>query len=98
MSITVPREDADRAVKVAHEAAGGDVSIEPAIAKLSVLGVGMRSHTGVATRMFAELAQREINIALINTSEVRVNVAVAADHGREGLEALRAAFGFSEQS
>ena len=52
----------------------GDVSVEPALAKLSVVGVGMRTHTGVATRMFGALAERGININLINTSEVRINV------------------------
>ena len=53
---------------------GQDRPVEPALAKLSVIGVGMRTHTGVATRMFAALAERGININLINTSEVRINV------------------------
>lgn len=98
LSITVPREDADRAVKVARDSVSGEVSIEPKIAKLSVLGVGMRTHTGVATRMFAALARRGINIALINTSEVRVNVAVVAEKGREALTCLREAFGIDDSA
>ena len=69
-----------------------DVSVEPALAKLSVVGVGMRTHTGVATRMFAALAERGININLINTSEVRINVGTDIDRGREGLECLKRAF------
>ena len=70
----------------------GDVTVEPAIAKLSVLGVGMRTHTGVAARMFAALADGGINIALINTSEVRINVATEVDRGRDGEECLKSAF------
>ena len=69
-----------------------DVSVEPAMAKLSVIGVGMRTHTGVATRMFAALAERGINVNLINTSEVRINVGTDIARGREGLECLRRAF------
>ncbi len=92
LSFTVPRAEADRAAQAARQAGPGDVTVEPAIAKLSVLGVGMRTHTGVATRMFGALAERGINIALINTSEVRINVATDVDRGREGLDCLRHAF------
>ena len=69
-----------------------EVSVEPALAKLSVIGVGMRTHTGVATRMFAALAERGININLINTSEVRINVGTDIARGQEGLECLKRAF------
>ena len=65
-----------------------DVSVEPALAKLSVVGVGMRTHTGVAARMFAALAERGININLINTSEVRINVGTDIGRGREGPRVL----------
>src|SRR5262249_42903893 len=70
LSFTVPREVATRAVEAARGAGANDVSVEPVMAKLSVVGVGMRTHTGVATRMFAALAERGINVNLINTSEV----------------------------
>ena len=69
-----------------------EVSVEPAMAKLSVIGVGMRTHTGVATRMFAALADRGINVNLINTSEVRINVGTDVARGQEGLECLKRAF------
>jgi aspartate kinase len=62
------------------------------IAKLFVLGIGMRSHTGVAQRMFGALAQRGINISMINTSEVRVSVVVDRDRGLEALACLKEAF------
>ena len=52
----------------------------------------MRTHTGVATRMFGALAERGINIALINTSEVRINVATDIARGQEGLACLRQTF------
>lgn len=90
LSFTVPRREVDLA---AGSLKGlGKLSVEPALAKLSVLGVGMRTHTGVATRMFGALAARGINIALISTSEVRINVVIALERGREGLECLREAF------
>ena len=58
-----------------------------------VLGVGMRTHTGVARRMFGALAARGINISMINTSEVRLSVVVDRPRGEEALAALKEAFG-----
>ena len=92
LSFTVPRIAADRAVLAVRSAGIREVSVEPALAKLSVIGVGMRTHTGVATRMFAALAERGININLINTSEVRINVGTDIARGKEGLECLKRAF------
>ena len=92
LSFTVPRHEVDRASRAAADVGLGSVSVEPAIAKLSVLGVGMKTHTGVAARMFGALADGGINIALINTSEVRINVATDHDRGQEALEYLRKSF------
>jgi aspartate kinase len=92
LSFTVPRDAAERAALAVRGAGVTDVSVEPTLAKLSVVGVGMRTHTGVATRMFAALAERGINVNLINTSEVRINVGTDIAHGREGLECLKRAF------
>jgi aspartate kinase len=97
LSFSVPRSDLARALKLTEEVAR---TIDPAtrvagddnIAKLFVLGVGMRTHTGVARRMFGALAERGINIAMINTSEVRVSVVVDRDRGEEALACLKAAF------
>src|SRR5207248_1952821 len=69
-----------------------DAHADPEIAKLFVLGVGMRTHTGVARRMFGALAERDINIGMINTSEVRVSVVVDRERGEEALGCLKAAF------
>jgi aspartate kinase len=92
LSFTVPRDAAERAAATARAVWPGDVLVEPRLAKLSVLGVGMRTHTGVATRMFGALAERGINIALINTSEVRINVAADIARGREALDCLKRTF------
>ena len=62
------------------------------MAKLSVSGIGLRSHTGVAIRMFQSLAEAGLNIEMINTSEVRVNVVVDDSQGQTGLKALNKAF------
>jgi len=92
VSFTVPRHEVHRAEAAARATGLGEVSVEPAIAKLSVLGVGVRTHTGVAARMFTALAEGGVNIALINTSEVRINVATDHDRGQEALEFLRKTF------
>ena len=92
LSFTVPRDAIARAVEAVQAAGVADVSVEPAMAKLSVIGVGMRTHTGVATRMFAALADRGINVNLINTSEVRINVGTDVARGQEGLDCLKRAF------
>ena len=96
LSFTVPQADLARAVATAKELAGqfgcGPVTSSPRVAKLSVSGIGMRSHTGVAIRMFRSLAEAGINVAMINTSEVRVNVVVDGAAGKKGLDCLQAAF------
>ena len=96
LSFTVPRDAVAQAAEVAGEAAEklgcGPVSSVPAVAILSVFGVGIRTHTGVGARMFKALSEAGINVEMINTSEVRVNVVVDAAKGEAGLKALRTAF------
>ncbi len=96
LSFTVPREAIARAMAAVTPIAGGQISVEPAMAKLSVIGVGMRTHTGVATRMFGALADRSININLINTSEIRINVGTDLSLGAQGLRCLRDVFALGE--
>ena len=67
----------------------GDVTV----AKLSVVGVGMRSHAGVATRLFATLATENINVRLVATSEIKVSVLVDEHQLERGVRALHAAYG-----
>ena len=96
LSFTVPAADRDRATEVARRIAaarGGTVADVPHVAKLSITGVGIRSHAGVADRLFKPLADEGINIDLVSTSEVRLNVIVAAEQGERSLAVLRRAFG-----
>ncbi|MEX0687835.1 MAG: aspartate kinase [Pirellulales bacterium] len=96
ISFTVAAADAARAGEVAHRIAaarGATMADVPHVAKLSITGVGIRSHAGVADRLFAPLAEAGINIDLVSTSEVRLNVVVAAAHGEQSLAVLREAFG-----
>ena len=97
LSFTVPKSDLTRALKRTQDVVRGiDASCrvvgESEIAVLFVLGVGMRTHTGVARTMFQALADRGINIILINTSEVCVSVVVETARGDEALKCLKAAF------
>jgi aspartate kinase len=96
LSFTVPQNQLTKAVTAAQKIAQGlgckGVTSSPAIAKLSVSGVGLRTHTGVAIRMFKALAEAGINLDLINTSEVRVNVVVDGLAGERGLKELQTAF------
>jgi len=95
VSFTVPQGDSEKAVAAAKtviEKLGGSVELQNDIAILSVTGVGIRSHTGVGLRMFRGLSQAGINVELVSTSEVKVNVVVAADKGKAGLAALEEAF------
>ncbi|NIO46980.1 MAG: aspartate kinase [Planctomycetales bacterium] len=96
LSFTVPAGDLEAALQltgeIAAEAGCGPVTSSPHVAKLSVSGVGMRSHTGVAMRMFQSLAEAGINVEMINTSEMRVNVVVDGQHGPRGLACLEEAF------
>ena len=96
LSFTVPRSDLQRALGLAREVCdalgAGPVTSAPEVAKLSVTGVGMRSNTGVAIRMFKSLAEAGINVEMVNTSEVRVNMVVDGRQGPAGLKALKQIF------
>jgi aspartate kinase len=97
LTFSMPRKDLPKALQLTQEAARAmdaeaRVVGDPEIARLFVLGVGMRTHTGVARRMFGALAERGINIGMINTSEVAISVVVERGRGQEALAALKAAF------
>jgi aspartate kinase len=98
LSFSVPQSELSRALDLTRAAAQAieseaEVSAESNIATIDVIGVGMRTHTGVARRMFGALASRGINIAMINTSEVRLSVVVDRARGEEARDCLREAFG-----
>jgi aspartate kinase len=97
LTFTVARSDLDRAVAVLQECRGavGFYALKPDsnVVKLSVIGVGMRSHAGVAQQMFKTLAERGINIQVISTSEIKVSVLIAAEYTELALRALHTAYG-----
>jgi len=96
ISFTVPQKDLERCLAVAAEQADllgcPPPASCPRVSKLSVFGVGMKSHATVATRLFQALAAEGINVELIGTTEVRVNVVVDGRHGEKARAALLAEF------
>ena len=97
LTFTVNRSDLERAVKILNErktVLGFEALLpDPNVVKISVIGVGMRSHVGVALTMFRTLAERGINIQVISTSEIKVSVLIAADYTELALRALHSAYG-----
>ena len=95
-TVTVHRNDHERALDIlrAHQAELGarEIAGDVAIAKVSVVGVGMRSHAGVAARMFAALAAEGINIRMISTSEIKISVVVGEKYVELAVRALHEAF------
>ncbi len=97
LTFTVARADLDRAVSVLEGSRGllGFTALKPDsnVVKISVIGVGMRSHAGVAQQMFTTLSEKEINIQVISTSEIKVSVLIAAEYTELALRALHTAYG-----
>jgi aspartate kinase len=96
LTFTVPQGDSSKAVKalepVLDEIGGGHVAIHEHIAKLSVVGVGMKTHSGVAATLFQALADANINIELITTSEIKISVVIDQDRSDEAYRVAHAAF------
>jgi aspartate kinase len=95
-TFTVKDEDADKAAKILNnlsdELGGGNVELAKEISKVSVVGVGMKSHAGVATKMFSALAEKNINIDMISTSEIKISVVVSRDNAEDAVKALHDVF------
>ncbi len=96
MTFTVGKTDLARATAVLERARAdigfAEIKSDQNVAKLSVVGVGMRSHAGVAGTMFRTLAERGINIQVISTSEIKVSVLVAAEYTELAVRALHTAY------
>ncbi|HVE20730.1 MAG TPA: aspartate kinase [Acidocella sp.] len=96
MTFTVGKTDLPRALQVLETARQGigyaEIASDPNVAKISVVGVGMRSHAGVASTMFRTLAERGINIQVISTSEIKVSVLVAGEYIELAVRALHTAY------
>jgi aspartate kinase len=95
MSFTVPREDLrtalDTLAPIAHELGIGIVSDEN-MGKVSIVGAGMRSHPGVAAKVFSTLGAEDINIEMISTSPIRISCVVRGDRVPDAVKALHSAF------
>ncbi|MDP1985827.1 aspartate kinase [Phenylobacterium sp.] len=100
MEFTVGKRDAARAVEIvrANQQKIGfeDVQVNEEVAKVSVIGVGMRSHTGVAKTMFQSLADKGVNIQVISTSEIKISVLIDAAYTELAVRALHAGFGLDQ--
>ncbi|UYN94138.1 MAG: aspartate kinase [Enhydrobacter sp.] len=96
ITFTVPRADLARAVQRLEQAQAelkfAEIKSDTNVAKISVIGVGMRSHAGVALKMFETLAGKGINIQVISTSEIKVSVLVAAEYTELAVRALHTAY------
>jgi len=101
VTFTVSQDELDRALKVIEAEKTSldfeDVQTAPDMAKISIVGVGMRSHAGVAQKMFQVLAEKGINIHVISTSEIKISVLIDADYVELAVRALHAAYGLDDE-
>ena len=101
ITFTVGRADLDRTVQLIGALQAKlnyrQLLHDSNVVKVSVIGVGMRSHAGVATRMFAALAEKGINIQVISTSEIKISVLIGADYTELAVRALHTAFGLDSE-
>ena len=101
LTFTVTEADLDRSIAILEETRSA-VAFERLVAdhgvvKVSVIGVGMRSHAGVAQTMFAALAEKGINIQVISTSEIKISVLVSEDYTELAVRSLHAAYGLDDR-
>ena len=101
LTFTVPKEHFSTAMeierKVAQEIGAEDVLGDKKIAKVSVVGVGMKNHSGVATMMFSTLARENINIMMISTSEIRISCIIEEKYTELAVRVLHTAFGLDRE-
>ena len=100
ISFTIPRSDSKKALKItgdfAAELEARDVKMRDDIAKVSIIGVGMRTHSGVAAKMFDTLAKHGINILMIGTSEIKVSCIIGSKYTELAVRVLHDAFELGE--
>ncbi len=100
LTFTVPKTDYKKAMgllaTVSREIGAKEVLGDPNIAKVSIIGIGMRNHAGVATKMFGALAKEGINIQTINTSEIKVSCVIDEKYTELAVRTLHKAFGLAE--
>ena len=101
LTFTVPRAEYKRAIeiekKIAKEIGAEDIFGDENIAKVSVIGVGMKNHSGVASRMFTTLARENINIIMISTSEIRISCVIEEKYTELAVRVLHTEFGLDKE-
>jgi aspartate kinase len=102
MTFTVPKSDFKKALKIVQETAvtigAGSVTSDENIAKVSIIGVGMRSHSGVACKMFETLSREGINILMISTSEIKISCIIELKYSELAIRVLHEAFALDKLS
>ncbi len=97
ITFTVQKKDAEAATRIlentAKEMGARGIKVDDKVAKVSLVGVGMRSHAGIASRMFETLSKEAINIQLITTSEIKISVVIEEKYLESAVRALHSAFG-----
>ncbi len=101
VSFTVAGPDLNKTIKVAKEISkkigAGDVAYDEDMAKVSIVGIGMRNHSGVAAKMFEALAEKKINIEMISTSEIKISCVVRKKDGVAAVRAIHKKFGLGKR-
>lgn len=101
VSFTVPSGDLIKTIKTAKDISkmigAGEITFDKDIAKISIVGIGMRSHSGIAAKMFEALAENGINIGMISTSEIKISCVVNAKYGQEAVRAIHSKFNLAKK-
>lgn len=101
LTFTVPKADLDHTIEVFKKNQDKlqykNLAVDANVAKISVIGVGMRSHAGIAQKMFKTLAEKGINILVISTSEIKISVLVAEEYTELAIRALHTAYGLDKE-
>ena len=100
MTFTVPASDLDKALSTLEESKGEIgyevVQSDPGMVKVSVVGMGMRSHAGVASTAFKALAEKGINIRAITTSEIKISILIDGDYAELAVRTLHSVYGLDK--
>ena len=101
LSFTVVKSDLPATLRVtrsvSHRIGAGEVTTDEGVAKVSIVGIGMRSHSGVAARMFEAMAKERVNIEMISTSEIKISCLIRKQHAERAVRALHRVFGLEKR-
>ena len=92
LGFTVPQNEMEAARNVVDDGSAKSIEIDSEVVKVSVVGVGMKSHSGIASMAFSSLANEGINIQMISTSEIKISMIVEAKYGELAVRALHKAY------